>query len=52
MIFNPASGRGRGRRRIGTYRRLLERELEAVTFAQTSRPGEERALADAALDEG
>lgn len=52
VIFNPASGRGRGRRRIGTYRRLLEQELEAVTFARTSRPGEERALADAALDEG
>lgn len=52
MIFNPASGRGRGRRRIDTYRRLLEQALERVEFATTTVPGEERALARRAADEG
>ena len=52
MIFNPASGRGRGRRRIGTYRRLLAEAIPAVTFAVTTRPGEERDLADRGLEDG
>jgi YegS/Rv2252/BmrU family lipid kinase len=52
VIFNPASGRGRGRRRIETYRRLLEGALEQVTFATTTRAGEERELAGRAAGEG
>ncbi len=52
VIFNPASGRGRGARRIGTYRSLLEEHLEHVEFFATTRPGEERDLATRACDEG
>lgn len=52
VIFNPASGRGRGRRRIETYRRLLEDALDDVTVGVTTRPGEERDLAEAAVAEG
>jgi diacylglycerol kinase (ATP) len=52
VIFNPASGRGRGRRRIELYRKLLGEALPEVTFAVTSRPGEERDLADRACGEG
>ncbi len=51
-IFNPASGRGRGRRRIATYRRLLEDAVPDITFAETTRPGEERDLAERAAAEG
>lgn len=51
VIFNPASGRGRGRRRIAVYRRLLESAVERVSFATTEGPGHERELAErAALD--
>jgi YegS/Rv2252/BmrU family lipid kinase len=52
VIFNPASGRGRGRRRIATYRPLLEAALEEVTFATTERPGDERELSEKAAREG
>ncbi len=52
MIFNPASGRGRGRRRIERYRRLLEEQLEQVTFGISDRPGGERELAERASHEG
>jgi YegS/Rv2252/BmrU family lipid kinase len=52
VIFNPASGRGRGRRRIATYRRLLEAALERVTFATTERPGQERELSEQAARDG
>ena len=52
MIFNPASGRGRGRRGIQRYRRLLEESLAHVSFGTTTRAGGERELADRALDEG
>ncbi|MBT4188737.1 MAG: acylglycerol kinase family protein, partial [Gemmatimonadales bacterium] len=52
VIFNPASGRGRGRKRIAVYRRLLEAQLDDVTFATTTRPGEERELTDRAAGEG
>ncbi|GMV07037.1 MAG: hypothetical protein AMXMBFR53_33120 [Gemmatimonadota bacterium] len=52
MIFNPASGRGRGARRIGTYRRLLSQHLPDAEILTTSRPGEERDLADRALRSG
>jgi diacylglycerol kinase (ATP) len=52
VIFNPASGRGRGRRRLDTYHRLLGAALGDVTFATTTRPGEERELASRAAREG
>lgn len=52
VIFNPASGRGRGARRIGVYRELLEKSLERVDFVTTTRPGEERDLAARACDDG
>lgn len=52
VVFNPASGRGRGRRRIEVYRPLLESALADVTFATTTRAGEERDLAERAVAEG
>lgn len=52
VIFNPASGRGRGRARIATYRTLLTEALDDVTFGETTRPGEERDLAERAAAEG
>lgn len=52
VIFNPASGRGQGRRRIQLFRQLLEESLDDVTFAVTTRPGEERDLAEQAIDGG
>ena len=52
VIFNPASGRGRGRARIDLYRQLLESSLSDVTFGATTRPGEERDLAESALADG
>lgn len=52
VIFNPASGRGRGAKRIALYRRLLEERIPRVEFLVTSRPGDERALAEQALERG
>lgn len=52
VIFNPASGRGRGARRLETYRELLETHLPGCTFAVTGGPGDEYDLADRAMDEG
>lgn len=52
VIFNPASGRGRGRRRLQTYQRLLRSSLSSVEFATTSRAGEERELAQGAARDG
>jgi diacylglycerol kinase (ATP) len=52
VIFNPAAGRGRGLKRIESYRRLLEGTLDDVRFASTSRPGEERDLAERAVADG
>jgi len=52
VIFNPASGRGRGARRIGAYRRLLGELLPDADIATTTRPGEERDLAERALEAG
>jgi len=46
VIFNPASGRGRGAKRIGAYRQLLEERIPHVEFLTTTRPGEERDLAE------
>ncbi|MDE2782021.1 MAG: diacylglycerol kinase family lipid kinase [Gemmatimonadota bacterium] len=52
VIFNPASGRGRGARRIPLYRELLDRHLESYEWESTTGPGEEAALADRALAGG
>lgn len=52
VILNPAAGRRRGRRRLATYRRLLEETLPDVTIGTTTHPGEERDLAERAVGEG
>lgn len=52
VIFNPASGRGRGAARIDTYRSLLGEALDDVTFGLTERPGGERELAEQAVADG
>ncbi|MDE2763488.1 MAG: diacylglycerol kinase family lipid kinase [Gemmatimonadota bacterium] len=52
VIFNPASGHGRGARRVGLYRGLLDRHLRTYDWAATTAPGEEAALADRAIAAG
>lgn len=52
VIFNPASGRGRGRKRIPAWLRLLERHLPGFGHAVTEGPGDEGRLAERAVDEG
>jgi diacylglycerol kinase (ATP) len=52
VIFNPASGRGRGGKRMAAYRALLEEAVPDVTYGATTHPGEERDLAERALSEG
>lgn len=52
VVFNPASGRGRGGKRINAYRALLDEALDHVTYGATTRPGEERDLAERAVEEG
>ncbi|MDX1492731.1 MAG: diacylglycerol kinase family lipid kinase [Longimicrobiales bacterium] len=52
VIFNPASGRGRGGKRILRYQQLLRDALADVTFGETTRPGEEHDLARRACDDG
>ena len=52
VVFNPASGRGRGARRIDGFLSLLERYMPGFTHAGTSSPGEESLLADQAITEG
>ena len=52
MILNPASGRGRGSRRIRRYRALLEKHLPEAKLATTGGPGDEASLADRALADG
>tara|TARA_B100000378_G_scaffold252805_1_gene228343 strand:- start:341 stop:1288 length:948 start_codon:yes stop_codon:yes gene_type:complete len=52
VIFNPAAGRGRGLKRIEVYRALLAEHIGRVTFAETTRAGEERDLADQAIAQG
>ena len=52
VIFNPASGRGRGAQRIPLYRELLGRHLGPYRWASTEAPGEEAALAERALASG
>jgi diacylglycerol kinase (ATP) len=50
VIFNPASGRGRGARRIPRYRELLDRHVPGWQGAATERAGDEVRLTDHALD--
>ena len=52
VIFNPASGRGRGARRISRFLSLLEKHIPGFTHAATSRAGEESVLAEQAIAEG
>ena len=52
VIFNPASGRGRGARRIGRFLSLLGSHLPGFTHAGTSRAGEEGDLAEQAIADG
>lgn len=52
VIFNPASGHGRGTRRIPLYRKLLGRHLDSWEWAATTAPGEEAELADGAIAGG
>jgi YegS/Rv2252/BmrU family lipid kinase len=52
VVFNPASGRGRGRERQATYLRLLAEHVPDFDHAVSEAPGHEYALADRALDEG
>ena len=52
VVFNPASGRGRGARRIEGFLSLLEKYMPGFTHAVTSRPGEESLLADQAITGG
>jgi YegS/Rv2252/BmrU family lipid kinase len=52
VIFNPAAGRGRGKRRIEVYRRLLVEQLPDVTFGESTEPGGELELAERAADDG
>lgn len=52
VIFNPASGRGRGARRIRPWLDLLEAALPDVEHAVTTRAGEEAELAEQAVADG
>ena len=52
VIFNPASGRGRGAKRISLYRRLLEERIPHVEYLTTSHPGEEGDLAERGMESG
>lgn len=52
VIFNPASGHGRGARRISLYRGLLDKQLGSYEWAATTAPGEEAALAEGAIAGG
>jgi len=52
VVFNPASGRGRGAKRLSIYRQLLDEHLGDYAHAVTEAPGDEYVLADRAMDEG
>ena len=52
VIFNPASGRGRGARRIKRFLSLLEKHIPGFTHAGTSSAGEESVLAEQAIADG
>src|SRR5207302_6039287 len=48
----PASGRGRGGRRMPAYLELLRRHVGSFEHSLTTRPGDEGPLARAALEAG
>ena len=52
MIFNPASGHGRGGDRIPTYLALLTKHLQEFDHSITTTGGDEARLARAALEAG
>ena len=52
VIFNPASGRGRGGRRVAGYLELLGRYLGAFEHSHTSGPGDEARLTREAIERG
>ena len=52
VIFNPASGRGRGGRRIPAYLELLRRHLGSFEHSLTAAPGDEGRLTREALERG
>lgn len=52
VIFNPASGRGRGERNRGDYLELLQHHLPGFSHALTRGPSDEVRLADEALAGG
>jgi diacylglycerol kinase (ATP) len=52
VIFNPASGRGRGGKRIPAYLDLLKKHLGSFDHSVTKASGDEGALARAALEAG
>ena len=52
VVFNPASGRGRGAKRMAAYRELLDRHLPGCTFGATERAGDEYRLTERALEDG
>jgi diacylglycerol kinase (ATP) len=51
LIFNPASGRGRGAKRLHAHLELLRRQFGDFRHAATSFAGEEAALVDQALSD-
>lgn len=52
VIFNPASGRGRGGGRIKRFLSLLEKHVPGFTHESTSHAGEESALTEQAIAAG
>ena len=52
VVFNPASGRGRGAGRMDRYLSLLETHLPGFHHGITTLPGEESVLAEQALQDG
>lgn len=52
VVFNPASGRGNGQKRLKRYLELLGMYLPKAQHAVTSRAGEEAELADKAIADG
>ena len=52
VIFNPASGRGAGARRMDRLLSLLENHMPGFRHAGTSRAGEETLLTDQAIADG
>ncbi len=52
VIFNPASGRGRGRKRQAAYLELLQQHVPGFDHGVTQRPGDEYRLVDEAIAAG